>query len=224
MSAGDFVRTILIDRLAVSTVVIGYNFRFGAGRGGSPGYLAAAGEKGSFKVITVQPVTEVTGARISSGLVRDSLAAGDIARANELLGYRWFVTGTVIKGDQRGRDLGFPTANIRLPREAALRFGIYAVQVARPNGEAYDGVASFGRRPTFDHGEPLLEVFLFGFKGDLYGEAVTVTFVGWIRPEEKFAGVDALVAQMNRDADEARAILAAAGPGSAIDRRLASKP
>src|SRR5262245_46638411 len=110
ISAGDFVRSILVDRLAVSTVVVGYNFRFGAGRGGSAEFLTAAGERHGFKVVIVQPVTEVTGARISSGLVRDFLAAGDVTRANELLGYRWFVSGAVMKGDRRGRELGFPTA------------------------------------------------------------------------------------------------------------------
>jgi riboflavin kinase/FMN adenylyltransferase len=221
MSAGDFVRSILVERLAVTTVVVGYNFRFGAGRGGSAEFLTSAGERNGFRTVVVAPVSEVTGARISSGLVRDSLSAGDVARANELLGYRWFVSGTVVKGDQRGRDLGFPTANIRLAREAALRFGIYAVTFRRANGETYAGVASFGRRPTFDNGEPLLETFLFDFKGDLYGETVTVTFFDWIRAEERFEGVDALVARMRTDAEEARRILSSATPGTELDRHLA---
>jgi riboflavin kinase/FMN adenylyltransferase len=221
ISAGDFVRSILVERLAISAVVVGYNFRFGAGRGGSAEYLTAAGERNGFKVIVVPPVTEVDGARISSGLVRDFLAAGDVTRANALLGYRWFVSGQVVRGDRRGRALGFPTANVRLAPEAALRFGIYAVTVARANGEAFNGVASFGRRPTFDPGEPVLEAFLFDFEGDLYDETITVTFVDWIRPEEKFADADALAARMKLDADEARAILASAPPGSDLDRRLA---
>jgi riboflavin kinase/FMN adenylyltransferase len=223
LSAGDFIRTVLIERLAVDTVVVGFNFRFGAGRGGSTEFLVEAGKRQGFDVVVVEQVNDPAGMRLSSGIVRDLLAAGRVEQANEILGYRWFVSGVVIAGDRRGRELGFPTANLRLAPEVGLRHGIYAATCRRPDGSVYDAVASFGRRPTFDNGAPLLEVHLFGFEGDLYGETVIVTFVGWIRPEEKFPDVPALVTRMNRDAAEARAILASAGPGTELDRRLISE-
>ena len=126
-----------------------------------------------------------------------------------MLGGPWFVTGEVIHGEKRGRGLGFPTANMRLDRNCGLKHGIYAVRVGR--GErCYDGVASFGRRPTFDNGATLLEVFLFDFSGDLYGATLDTAFIGFIREELKFDSVDALVAQMNDDSARARAILAGA--------------
>ena len=115
-----------------------------------------------------------------------------------MLGGPWFVTGEVIHGEKRGRDLGYPTANIRLDKNCGLKHGIYAVRVGR-GAERFDGVASFGRRPTFDNGAPLLEVFLFDFKGDLYGAALDVAFIGFIRDELKFDSVDALVRQMDDD-------------------------
>lgn len=220
LSAGDFVRTVLIESLAVDTVVVGFNFHFGAGRGGSAEFLAEAGARHGFGVTVVDQVDDQAGGRISSGIVRDLLAEGNVERANEILGYRWFVAGTVIGGDRRGRDLGFPTANLQLAPSVRLRHGIYAVTCRRPHGSLHDGVASFGRRPTFDNGAPLLEIHLFDFAGDLYGETALVTFFGWIRPEEKFLDVPALVARMNQDAAEARAILASAGPGTELDRRL----
>jgi len=125
-----------------------------------------------------------------------------------MLGGPWFVTGEVVHGEKRGRDLGYPTANIRLDKNCGLKHGIYAVRVGR--GEArFDGVASFGRRPTFDNGAPLLEVFLFDFKDDLYGTALDVAFIGFIRDELKFDSVEALVRQMDNDSAHARAALAA---------------
>ena len=121
----------------------------------------------------------------------------------------WFVTGEVIHGETRGRDLGYPTANIRLDKTCGLKHGIYAVRVGR-GGQRLDGVASFGRRPTFDNGAPLLEVFLFDFKGDLYGSMLDVAFIDFIRDELKFDQLDALVRQMDDDSARAKAALAAA--------------
>ncbi len=146
-------------------------------------------------------------APVSSSAIRAALEAGDVAAANRLLGYRWFVTGTVRHGDKRGRTLGFPTANMAL-RACALAHGIYAVRVLLADGSVRDGVASYGRRPTFDDGAPLLETFLFDFSGDLYGQEVGVEFAGWIRGEARFDGADALVAQMHDDAAQARRLLA----------------
>ena len=126
-----------------------------------------------------------------------------------MLGQPWFVTGEVIHREKRGRELGYPTANIRLDNNCGLKHGIYAVRVGRGN-ERLDGVANFGRRPTFDNGAPLLEVFLFDFEGDLYGERLDIAFIGFIRQELKFSSVDALIKQMDDDSARARAQLAAA--------------
>jgi len=143
----------------------------------------------------------------------DDLAEGLIDEATTMLGAPWFITGEVIHGEKRGRDLGYPTANIRLDANCGLKHGIYAVRVGRGQGKdqvRLNGVASFGRRPTFDNGAPLLEIFLFDFKGDLYGQALDCAFVGFIREELKFDGIDALIRQMDDDSARARAMLAAA--------------
>jgi riboflavin kinase/FMN adenylyltransferase len=141
-----------------------------------------------------------------------ALAEGLIADATAMLGGPWFVSGEVMHGEKRGRDLGYPTANIRLDKNCGLKHGIYAVRVGR-GAERIDGVASFGRRPTFDNGAPLLETFLFDFDGDLYGQTLDVAFIGFIREELKFDSVQALVARMDDDQAHARAALAAA-PGA----------
>lgn len=218
-AAADFVDAVLVKGLAASEVVVGYDFHFGRGRAGNAAMLAEAGRAGGFDVTVIPAVLESDGALVSSSVIRDALAAGDVAAANRLLGYRWFISGAVIGGDRRGRDLGFPTANIRLAADCRLRHGIYAVRMTRRAG-VFDGVASFGRRPTFDNGAPLLEVFLFDFSGDLYGEEIIVTFHAWGRPEEWFPSVEALVAAMNRDVVAAREALATAGDGTDLDRAL----
>jgi riboflavin kinase/FMN adenylyltransferase len=220
MTADAFVDDILVDRLRIEGVVVGRDFHFGKGRGGSAATLAAHGRRFGFGVAVVDPVVGDSGETVSSSSIRDALAAGDIAMANGLLGHRWFVTGEVVQGDRRGRELGFPTANIRLGDDCRLRHGIYAVQLRRQDGTLLTGVASFGRRPTFDDGPPLLEVFAFDFSGALYGETVIVVFLGWIRGEAKFASVDALVAAMKQDAVAAQAMLAAAPPGNALDEAV----
>ena len=217
----DFIDRMLVGTLQVKGVVVGYNFHFGKGRAGTPAMLIEAGARSGFTVTVVPPVTEEGGEAISSTAIRANLAAGEVALANRRLGYRWFVVGEVMAGDRRGRELGFPTANLALGEDCGLRHGIYAVRLTRADGTVHDGVASFGRRPTFDNGPPLLEAHLFDFSGDLYGETVSVAFLGWIRPEEKFASVPALIEAMQRDSVLARAMLAAAGAGSALDQALA---
>lgn len=219
--AEAFVEEVLVGRLRLKGAVVGDDFHFGKGRAGSPALLADAGKRLGFAVTTFGRVRDESGESFSSSAIRENLAAGDVAAAKRRLGYRWFVVGEVVPGDRRGRELGFPTANIRLGTDCRLRHGIYAVRLQRADGTIWDGVASYGRRPTFGDGPPLLEVFLFGFAGDLYGEEVAVTFLGWIRPELKFAGVEGLVSAMDRDSAEARQILAAAGPGSPLDEALA---
>jgi riboflavin kinase/FMN adenylyltransferase len=205
-SPHDFVNDILLHRLGIAGAAVGFDFRFGRNRAGTPDLLAAEGARRGFAVDIV-PAVEVSGRRISSGVIREALAAGQIAEANDLLGYPWFVSGKVVPGDQRGRTLGFPTANLRLDPACGLRHGIYAVR-AVIDGRHHGGVASFGRRPMFDIGIVLLEVFLFDFSADIYGQTIDVAFIEWIRPEMSFAAVDDLVRRMEDDSRRARAILA----------------
>ena len=207
-TAQDFIHDDLIARLGVSGIVVGYDFHFGKGRVGSPSLLVAEGPRLGIE-IDVQPHVDIDERPVSSSAIRTALAEGQIEDATAMLGGPWFVTGEVIHGEKRGRELGYPTANIRLDNNCALRHGIYAVRVGR-GLERLEGVASFGRRPTFDNGAPLLEVFLFDFKGDLYGERLDVAFIGFIREELKFSSVDTLVRQMDDDSARARTQLAAA--------------
>jgi riboflavin kinase/FMN adenylyltransferase len=208
LSAEDFVRNVLVGRYGVSGVVVGFNFHFGRNRTGSPDFLAAQGAALGFSVDIVPPL-EAGGERVSSGKIRDALAAGHVEETARLLGHPWFVSGEVVHGDKRGRELGFPTANIRLDPACGLAHGIYAVRVGIGD-KRYDGVASFGRRPMFDTGAVLLEVFLFDFSGDLYGKMLDVAFIGWIRPELSFDTQDDLVRRMQEDSRQARARLAQA--------------
>lgn len=222
-SAEDFVEKLLVGRLGVSGVVAGYDFHFGKGRAGSPGTLTEAGARHGFAVEIVQPFAEAGDAAsepISSSAVRAALAAGEIDRANTLLGYRWCVRETVLHGDKRGRLLGYPTANLVLDPACGLRHGIYAVRVAF-DGQIHDGVASFGRRPTFDDGAPRLEVHLFDFSGDLYDKPLVVEFAGWIRGEEKFSDIEALIRRMDEDSRQARRILAEPSPVASLAVDLA---
>lgn len=209
LTAEEFVSKILVGWLHIAGVAAGHDFHFGRQRQGTPEFLADAGRRHGFEVEIVAPLND-GGMPVSSGKIREALIAGDIARANELLGHAWFISGEVVHGEKRGRELGFPTANLRLDPSCQLRHAIYAVR-AHVGGRRYDAVASYGRRPQFDNGAPLLEVFLFDFSGELYGQEMTVEFAGFIRDEAKFDGVDALVAQMNRDSEQARAVLRQAG-------------
>ena len=184
LTAEDFVARLLVERFAVSGVVIGFNFHFGKNRTGSPDFLAARGRKYGFAVDVVAPF-ELNGRPVSSGPIRDALAAARLDDAAALLGFPWFVSGEVRHGDKRGRELGFPTANLSLDAACGLRHGVYAVRVGLGD-RRYDGVANFGRRPMFDSGVVLLEVFLFDFAGDLYGRRIDVAFIEWIRDEAAF--------------------------------------
>ena len=205
LTAEEFVSKILVGWLGIAGVVVGHDFHFGKQRQGTPEFLVEAGKRHGFEVEIVSPLND-NGSPVSSGKIRDALEAGDIKRANELLGYSWFVTGEVIHGEKRGRELGFPTANIRLDPSCKLKHAIYAVR-AHVGGKYHDAVASYGRRPQFDSGAPLLETFLFDFAGDLYGQDMTVEFKGFIREEAKFDGLDALIAQMSRDSAQAKTLL-----------------
>jgi riboflavin kinase / FMN adenylyltransferase len=208
-TADDFVGRILVERFAVSGIIVGFNFHFGKNRAGSPVYLAEQGRKCGFAVDIIAPF-ELDGRPVSSGPIRDALAEGRVADAAMLLGFPWFVSGEVIHGDKRGRELGFPTANLTLDASCRLRHGVYAVRVGVA-GRRYDGIANFGRRPMFDTGAVLLEVFLFDFAGDLYGRDIDVAFIDWIREEKLFGSVEQLVQAMENDAAKARIALARAG-------------
>jgi len=213
-SAQDFIHHDLIERLGISGIAVGYDFHFGKGRVGSPSLLVS--ESRSLRIeVDVQPHVDIDERPVSSSAIRMALAEGQIADATAMLGGPWFVSGEVIHGEKRGRDLGYPTANMKLDKNCGLKHGIYAVRVGRGQGKdqaRFDGVASFGRRPTFDNGAPLLEVFLFDFNGDLYGATLDVAFIAFIRDELKFDGIAPLVRQMDDDSAKARAALAAA-PG-----------
>jgi riboflavin kinase/FMN adenylyltransferase len=211
-TAHDFIQRDLIERLGISGIAVGYDFHFGKGRVGSPSLLVQEAPGLGIEV-DVQPHVDIEERPISSSAIRMALAEGQIDNATAMLGSPWFVSGEVIHGEKRGRELGYPTANIRLDKNCGLKHGIYAVRVGLGQGKAqmrFDGVASFGTRPTFDNGAPLLEIFLFGFKGDLYGTVLDVAFIAFIRDELKFEGIEALVRQMDDDSARARVALAAA--------------
>jgi riboflavin kinase / FMN adenylyltransferase len=221
-SATSFLEDLLVARMGVSGLVVGHDFHFGRGREGTPDFIAREGARLGLCVAVVDALTQADKPVSSSG-ARKALEHGDVETAARLLGHRYIVRAQVIHGDKRGRTLGYPTANMQLEPGNGLAHGIYAVRAAL-DGRVHDGVASYGRRPTFDdHGAPLLEVFLFDFVGDLYGRVLDVEFCARIRGEEKFDTADALIARMNRDSADARAALAR-GPASPAPSLLPLEP
>jgi riboflavin kinase/FMN adenylyltransferase len=212
LSPDAFIARILVGALAVRHVVIGYDFRFGKARAGDPETMRRAGAALGFGVTVVAQVGE-EGEVFSSNAIRAELAQGDVAGAARMLGSWWRLSGEVIGGFKRGTGLGFPTANIALAPGTALAHGIYAVRV-HAEGKVYPGAAYLGTRPTFDDGVPMLEVFLIGFDGDLYGRHITVEFVDFVREDRKFASIEALKEQIAKDCARAQALLDAAEGGS----------
>ncbi|KTQ95817.1 riboflavin biosynthesis protein RibF [Aureimonas ureilytica] len=219
--AETFVEETLHRDLGAAHVVAGFDFRFGARRHGDLPFLREAGARMGFAVTAVEAFADEGALVVSSSRIREDLMNGDVAAAAGLLGYRWTFEGVIGHGAKLGRTLGYPTANMVLGEDCVLAHGIYAVRLRRADGSLHDGVASFGRRPTFDNGAALFETYLFDFSGDLYGEAASVSLFGFIRGEEKFDSVEALVKRMDRDAEEARALLAGARPLSALDGAIA---
>ena len=209
MPAQEFVRRVLAGRLGAREVWIGPEFRFGNRRGGDLALLQAMGGELGFAAGEIEPV-HIEGERASSTRIREALRAGEFAHAAALLGRPYSISGRVVRGRQLGRTLGYPTANLRFPRTPALS-GIYATRVHGVGAAPWPSVSSFGTRPTVDGVEPLLEAHLFDFEGDLYGRHLQVEFVARLRDEEKFPDLQALTAQMHRDAAEARRLLNA-GP------------
>lgn len=223
MLAQDFILEVLIDGLGIRHAVCGYDYRFGKGRGGGVDVLRWMGEMEHFGVSVVGPVAE-NGDQVanvySSSAIRRALQEGDVATATRTLGHWWFVDGHVIEGDRRGRTIGFPTLNLSMQGYILPKFGVYAVRVRHQTAcmgpVVREGVANLGRRPTFDKDDVTLEVHLFDFAGDLYGQVVSVEFVDFIRPEQKFAGIEELKSQIALDCAEARRRLA--DPALARDR------
>jgi riboflavin kinase/FMN adenylyltransferase len=209
-SAEDFVSEVLNGCLHARLVVVGADFHFGNGRRGNVALLDRMGRDLDFDVIGLELVSDPGAVTYSSTLVRQRLAAGDVRGAAELLGRVHEVRGTVVEGDRRGRELGFPTANLAVPEEICLpAAGIYAGTFTGEDGVERASAMSLGRRPTFYADQPhlLLEAFLLDFSGDLYGQRCTVGFVERIRSEERFESVEALVAAMNRDVEAVRRVL-----------------
>ena len=205
MTAEDFVRRLLVQRLAAREVWIGPEFRFGHKRGGDLPLLQAMGKELGFSAGEIEPV-QALGERVSSTRIREALRAGDFLQAENLLGRPYAIGGRVVRGKQLGRTLGFPTANLRFPKTPALS-GIYATWVHGLGDKPMASVSSFGTRPTVQGVEPLLEAHLFDFDGDLYGRHIEVEFVAKLRDELKFPDLPALTEQMHRDADNARRLL-----------------
>ncbi len=205
LSADDFIKRVLIDALRARHIVIGHDFFFGKGRSGTPETMQAAADKLGFGLTVIAPVAE-DGEVFSSSAIRLRLAQADVKGAAHMLGRWWRASGAVVGGAKRGLGLGFPTANVPLAQGTGLGHGIYAVR-AYLGAERYDGAAYLGTRPTYDDGMPVLEVFLFGFEGDLYGREIAVEFIDFIRADRKFASSEALIAQMQADCARARAIL-----------------
>jgi riboflavin kinase / FMN adenylyltransferase len=205
-SAEDFVAELLAQRIGASGVVTGEDFTFGARRGGNAEVLRALGVKHGIAAETVEPVM-LDGQAVSSSRIREALKAGDPNTATLLLTRPFAIAGTVIHGDKRGRELGWPTANVELGSYQRPAYGIYAVRVRLDDGSEHDGVANLGVRPMFDPPKELLETVLFDWSGDLYGRTIEVALNHFIRPEMTFDGVDALKAQMDADAAEARRLL-----------------
>lgn len=206
MSAEEFVSQILIGRLAVREIWIGEDFRFGQARRGDLALLRNMGASNGFQAETIAPF-RVNGERISSSGVRMALAQDDYTTAQCLLGRSYSISGKVVRGQQLGRKLGYPTANLRLHRRKAAVEGIFAVRVHGVESWPMPGVASLGTRPTVNGIEPLLEAHLFDFDGDIYGQRIEVEFVKKLRNEKKFENLGLMVEQIDHDADQARNFL-----------------
>lgn len=224
-SAESFVDDGLVGGLQLSHIVVGHDFAFGHKRKGNIDLLRARGSKQGFDVTVVEAHLAASGALYSSRAIRELLQSGRPRDAAELLGRWWSIQGRVQRGDARGRDLGFPTANLTLGEHLQPSLGIYAVRATFADGDqsvCRDGAANLGLRPTFDGRTVLLKVHVLDFSGDLYDREMEVAVVEYLRPEERFADVDGLIDQMKADCDDARRILAR--PEYAADRFSRATP
>ncbi len=208
LSADVFAADVVGQGLDAGHVVVGYDFTYGKGRAGSLDHLRDVGNAQGFGVDVVAPVTEAGGATFSSSTIRDHLRRGEVRSAAEQLGYWWRARGCIDRGAGRGHGLGFPTVNFKLLPGQDVCHGIYAMRVHHRGG-CHDAAGYVGPRPTFGAGEPVLEAFLFEFSGDLYDQEVEVEFIDFLRADRAFDTEEALIAQMDKDCDTARAVLAA---------------
>ncbi|UCH65490.1 MAG: bifunctional riboflavin kinase/FAD synthetase [Ignavibacterium sp.] len=195
-----FIDKFVVKGIGAKEIVIGYDHHFGKGRGGNQDFLKSMGNSSGFDV-TIIPEFKMDDVTVSSSKIRNALLEGDIAKANEYLGRQYAFNGTVVEGDKRGRELGYPTANLKIDDEDKLlpALGIYAVEVTLKNSKKY-GLLSVGKRPTFyESGDIVPEVYLFDFNEDIYGEEIAVSLVERIRGEEKFSSAEELIEQMNKD-------------------------
>jgi riboflavin kinase/FMN adenylyltransferase len=203
----QFVADILVEQLKIKVLIIGYDYAFGKGRRGDTEFLKSCGEKYDFHVNVLQPVG-ADGLPYSSTRIRQMIAAGDVVNVVQLLGRQYNLEGVVVPGDQRGRQLGFPTANLQTEKEQLPAPGVYAVKV-RHNLQEYGGVVNIGNRPTFDGKKRTIEVYLLDFTGQLYGQKLRIYFVEKLRDEQKFDNIETLVKTIEMDVVRARQILQA---------------
>ena len=207
MTDEAFVREVLVNGLGIRHAAVGFDFSYGKGRTGSAESLRRLGETLGFGVTVVDRIDDGDGLKLSSSGVREALKAGDMARAAAILGRPFAIAGEVVHGDKRGRTIGVPTANIRMGDYMRPAYGVYATRTRLPDGRVIDGVANLGVRPMFEIDQPLLEVWLFGFNEDLYGQTVETDLIAFLRGEMAFDGLEALKVQIDADAAAARAVL-----------------
>lgn len=207
-SAQEFV-AMLVEHLGAAGVVTGEDFTFGRGRSGDVDALRTLGRSLGLMSEAVAPVADASGEVVSSSRIRQALAAGDCATATRFLTRPFAIEGTVIHGDKRGREIGFPTANMELERYVRPAYGIYAVRARLSDGRVVDGAANLGIRPSFDPPRELLETYLFDFSGQLYGQTIEISLIERLRDEQKFGQIEDLIAQMQDDVGQARSVLAA---------------
>lgn len=203
MSAPDFIEQLLVNKLGVKFLVVGDDFRFGHGRHGDYEMLVKAGRQFGFEVVSTQSL-KMANSRVSSTLIREKLAQGDIEQAQQMLGHPYIISGRVRHGEKKGRTIGFPTANIALARKVSPLHGVYAVKVML-NGINYSGVANIGQRPTVNGTRMQLEIHLFDFQDDIYGETIDTQVLYKIRDEFKFDSFDQLKQQIAKDVVDAKA-------------------
>ena len=208
LSAEDFIEQVLVQKLGIKYLVVGDDFRFGANRTGTFEMLVEAGKRYGFQVVSMHTF-EIDNERVSSTRIRSALEKGEMSNAEKLLGRRYRMSGRVAHGEKLGRELGFPTANIHLHRQASAIQGIFIVEVFGLNEEPLQGVASIGTRPTVNETKALLEVFLLDFNQDIYGRHIQVSFLKKLRDEEKFDSLDELIEQIQLDVEQAQAYFAA---------------
>lgn len=221
IAAQEFIDNILRNSLQASVVITGSNFHFGTKRAGTPNFLMQESKKCGFEVIIVDGFFDENRKLISSSRIRDILSHGAVEEAAGLLGYHYTVCAKIIHGAALGREIGFPTANMRLDKAINLKFGVYAVHFRNHDGIVYNGVASYGLRPTVNQlKEPLLETYIFDFNQDIYGKMCFVSFFSYLRGELKFDSLEPLIKQIKQDEIEAHALLANIMPLTPLDQYL----